>query len=123
MHRNTEAGREALRSVTIESLEDCAEQYRQALRAMIALPRARMSLLLDVCQAPLRNDPALEATVAPHRASMCVGFRRVATLVGGSLQHLQFTRYGREDGSGMRVFQNEALALAYLRDGADDSKR
>jgi hypothetical protein len=108
---------------TIESLEDCAEQYRQALRAMVALPRARMSLLLDVRQAPLRNDPALEATVAPHRASMCAGFRRVATLVGGSLQHLQFTRYGREDGSGMRLFESEMLALDYLCDAPNGPKR
>ena len=109
--------------VTVESLEDCAEQYEQALRAMVSLPRARMSLLLDVRQAPLRNDPALEATVAPHRASMCLGFRRVATLVSGSLQHLQFTRYGREDGSRVRVFEDEASTLAYLRDGANDSWR
>jgi hypothetical protein len=46
----------------------------------------------------------------------CAGFHRVATLVNGSLQRLQFTRYGREDGSTIRVFESETLALDYLRD-------
>ncbi len=101
-------------AVPVTSLEDCARQYVAALHAMESLPRARLVLLLDVRLAPLRNDAALEATVAPYRAAMCLNFSRVATLVGGSLQRLQFTRYSREDGADARVFDVEGGALAYL---------
>lgn len=104
-------------SVAVSSLDECAHEYIAALRAMEPLARAQMSLLLDVRLAPLCNDAALEETVAPYRKAMCAGFQRAATLVAGSVQQLQFTRYGREDELGMRVFNREALALAFLQEG------
>src|SRR5262245_1563181 len=65
----------------IETLEQVDEVWGAVSRAVIPLDRARHVLLMDMRDAPGRNDDAFERRVAKYRSATVQGFLRVAVLV------------------------------------------
>jgi hypothetical protein len=85
-------------------------------RAMPRAERATLSLLIDLRDGPLRNEPGFEAIIRRNQRQLVGGFRRYAVLVRTSVGRLQVTRQARESGRGgtTTIFQDEKEALAYL---------
>jgi hypothetical protein len=83
--------------------------------ALRQIDRTRSLLLIDVRQAPLRNDPALEVGIDREIHVIVAGFVRWGVLVRTSAGALQVNRVSRvrrpEDPA---VFRDEAEAVAWL---------
>jgi hypothetical protein len=105
-------------SVAIETLEQVDEAWGSTSRALMPLDRTKHVLLLDMREAPGRNDDAFERRVAPYRAATVRGFLRVAVLVRSLPGQMQVQRHAREDGLGsVHVFASEQAALEWLATG------
>ena len=74
----------------------------------------RASLLVDVRQAPLRHDPALETAMSTQVHRIADGFAKWAVLVRTSAGALQVSRVARQDQRDPFVGRDEAAALAWL---------
>ncbi len=72
------------------------------------------ALLVDTRRAPSRNDADFERVFAPLRTRMFVGFAPCAVLVQSIAGKLQVLRHAREASDAVRVFSDEAEALAYV---------
>ena len=74
-------------------------------------------LLVDMRQAPARNDPEFERAHGPRRRQLLAGFVRVATLVNSPVGILHIQRFAREDrAQHIQGFQDERQALRYLQE-------
>jgi hypothetical protein len=73
-----------------------------------------LKLLIDVRQAPPRNDAAFEAKVNGVLDAFTARFARHATLVRTAVGKLQTARLAHERGAVPHAFGDEAEALAYL---------
>lgn len=105
-------------SAAIETLEQVDEVWGAVSRALVSLDRARHVLLMDMREAPGRNDDAFERRVAKYRTATVQGFVRVAVLVRSLPGQLQVQRHAREDGLGMvHIFAAEQAALDWLTQG------
>jgi hypothetical protein len=82
--------------------------------AMDSLDRARFGLLVDVREAPFRSDPEFERILAVYRPRFLSGFANVAILARTQVGKLQVARMAREDGVGVRIFDDESEAMSYL---------
>jgi hypothetical protein len=60
------------------SIAELDDVHLGLIWALQRLDRPRLSLLVDLRDAPPRNDPAFEQAIARHRGPMMQGFRRVA---------------------------------------------
>lgn len=98
------------------SPDEMQRAHREVLRALAPFRGHR--LLLDVRSGPSRNDPEYEKGLAALRKQIVERFERVAILVKSAVGGLHATRLAREDGVQARIFQDEALALAYLEAAA-----
>jgi hypothetical protein len=102
-------------SVALETLEQVDEAWGGTSRALMPLERAKHVLLLDMRNAPGRNDDAFERRVARYRAATVQGFARVAVLVRSLPGQLQVQRHAREDGlESVHIFASEQAALDWL---------
>lgn len=72
------------------------------------------TLLVDVRQAPLRNDPALETAMSTQVHRIADAFSKWAVLVRTSVGALQVSRVARQDQREPFVGRDEAEALAFL---------
>jgi hypothetical protein len=82
--------------------------------AFLGVDRPSHVLLMDIRQAPSRNDPEFEQANLRFRAVAMHGFRRMAVLVRSQAGKLHIERHTRELGSGPAVFLDEAAALEHL---------
>lgn len=96
------------------SIEEVTRAFDEAARVLDRLERGTLRLLIDLRAAPGRNDPEFEQAMAARRRELMRGFPAVAILVQTPVGELQIARITREDGSGARVFNDEAKALAWL---------
>ncbi len=96
------------------SIEEVEHHFQALSYALSELDRSQLDLLIDIRAVTGRNDPAFESTVAPHRARVQRGFRRVAFLVNSAAGQLQVQRHARQDGTNARAFQDEKSALDWL---------
>lgn len=100
------------------SLEEAEALFVEAMRVSQELPHAPRNLLMDFRDAPLRNDRAFEdlmSKLSPKIDAFRRRFTRDATLIRSAVGLLQLQRLRREKGREVgRLFQDEALALAYL---------
>ncbi len=85
----------------------------------LPLARARHALLVDLRDGPLRSDSAFDEAVREHRPRLFEGFHIGAVLVGTLSGKIQLTRHERTDRA-YRVFDDEAEALAFLREILDE---
>lgn len=92
-------------------------ELRRRLREL-PLDRAENALLVDLRDGPLRSDPAFDEAVREHRPRLFEGFHLGAVLVRTLSGKIQLTRHERADRA-YRVFDDEAEALAFLRDALD----
>jgi hypothetical protein len=101
-----------------ESLCDVDEAWGSVQRALTPLVRPEHGLLIDMRDAPGRNDPEFESAVARYRALTIQGFRRVAVVVRSIPGQMQIQRHVNEDrATKVRVFTDERQAFAFLRGG------
>ena len=100
-------------SAPFTSPDEMQRAHKEVLRAVA--PFLEYRLLLDVRSGPSRNDPEYEEGMASLRKQIVVRFDRVAILVKSAVGGLHVSRLARQDGVRVRVFQEEDLALDYLR--------
>lgn len=96
-----------------QSIEEIAAAFDQATQAMNRLDRARLGVLIDLRDAPGRNDAEFERAMASRRSELMRGFQSCAILVKTPVGELQVARITREDGSDAKVFSDEAKALQW----------
>jgi hypothetical protein len=103
-------------STPISDLAVIGDLERRMATRLDAIRRDQWRLLVDVRDAPMRNDPAFEARMRPVQMHLLHGFARTATLVRTQVGKLQVMRTRRESGGDERntVFLSEEDALAYL---------
>ena len=95
-----------------------AEVVQQLSDFFDRLGRERLRLLIDMREAPLRNDNGFEGFATPSLRSIFAGFAKTAILVKTAVGELQFSRLRREgkmSAPESQVFRNEAAALDYLQ--------
>lgn len=98
--------------------EETGEVIQRLSEAFDALQRERHKLLIDMREAPLRNDEGFESFATPSLARLFAGFVKTAILVRTAVGELQFSRLRREgkmSAPESNVFRDEAAALAYLQ--------
>ncbi len=102
---------------TAERFETVAEidgAYAALCAAFDGLDRPRFAQLADAREAPARNDPQFEAVVTRYHPRLYAGFRAAAALVRTAAGRLQMRRMFDTSGVDVRVFSDEAEAIAYL---------
>jgi hypothetical protein len=88
-----------------------------ALLGLLGDEQRQQGVLVDMRQAPTRNDPDFEAAMAALRAGLRRHFKRVAVLLESSLGELQVARLGRDERHGTFATRCESTALKYLSGG------
>lgn len=100
----------------INTLEEASQVWSGVVRALVGLERKSLALAIDFREARGRNDDEFERTVAPYRAEITKGFRRVAVLTKSLTGQMQIQRLASEDRvEGVRCFESEADALEWLQ--------
>jgi hypothetical protein len=94
---------------------DAADRaHRQLVERLDRLSKRAWPLLVDLREAPPRNDPEFEQIVQRYRRAIFEGFERSAVLVRTAAGVAQLTRHLREDRIAAPVFDDEDAALAYV---------
>jgi hypothetical protein len=97
------------------SLETLRELNAKLQETFDALPSGTLSLLIDVREAPPRNDDAFESEIVGTLQAMAGRFIARATLVRTAVGRLQVQRIARaRTGQAIETFSDEVDALAYL---------
>jgi hypothetical protein len=104
-------------AVAFPSLEAVEETFERLLRLVQASDLGGFALLVDSRAAPGRNDEAFERILARYRDALFTPFTRCAMLLRTHAGIMQSQRLSREHKVHVQVFQDEALALHYLREG------
>lgn len=88
---------------------------QQMLDALNQIDRANHCLLMDMRDGPTHHaSPEFERVLGEFRPKIMGGFAKVAVLVKTSVGRLQVSRMAREDNLTVRIFDDEAEALAFL---------
>jgi hypothetical protein len=103
--------RSAVPFPTEEEIRVC---FAEMSRELDRVGRRDKALLVDLRDTQGINDPRFEEAVARGRKKVVAGFVAIAALVKTAAGALQLRRQAAQDGAGMRVFQDEAEAIAYL---------
>ena len=96
------------------AIEEVRAFYESVAIAVEKLERRALMLLVDLREAPARNDPAFETTVAGYRKRMFADFARIGILVKTAAGKLNVSRHAKDDGHEVTVFHDEDAALAWL---------
>jgi hypothetical protein len=97
-----------------ESLGAVGAAQSAVLERLRILARRRLGLLVDLRDAPPRNDPEFERAIRGFRLAVFTLFARIAILVRTPTGAMQLTRLLRSDGRTPAVFHDEQRALDYL---------
>jgi hypothetical protein len=112
--RSTGIARFVRTDVPIRSLEDADRFFGEAVRAIDILGRNRIKLLIDIREAPARNDPQYETALAGYRREVARGVRRIAVLAKTAAGRLHAQRLGKADHLDQVVVATEEEALTHL---------
>jgi hypothetical protein len=97
------------------TLDDLRAANENTARAAAGLARSTLSLLIDLREAPPRNDEEFEKEATRALATFVPGFKASAFVVKTAVGRLQAVRLTRERGGDRpAVFTSEAEALAHL---------
>ena len=102
-------------SVPFDSTDDLRNEWTSVSAALTQAGRRDRSLLVDLRQAPARNDPAAEAAMRAVLPGVRVGFRRIGVCVRSAVGSLQVSRLARADGATELISSNEEELLTYLK--------
>lgn len=79
--------------------------------------QAEHGLLVDMRQAPIRNDADFENAMARLRLVLTAHFKRMAILLDSNLGELQVTRIERDERRNALATRSESTALKFLQGG------
>ena len=98
------------------SLDVLRDLHQKMNQALTSLPAGRRGLLLDVRQAPARNDDPFEAEITRALQAVLPQFASHAVLVKSAVGRLQAQRMAKTRGEGeLSVFGDETEAIEHLR--------
>jgi hypothetical protein len=97
-----------------ESIAEIEAQYDALVEALDRVDRARYAQLVDVRDAPPRNDPQFEEVVRRHHVALYRGFQANALLAQSAVGKLQLKRLLEASGVVARVFSEESEAVEFL---------
>lgn len=97
------------------SLDELATEYDGVVRALDRVDRSVHAHLVDLRQAPSRNDEAFEAAVTRYQGPLYDRFRRVAVVVATAAGRLQLRRFLTEFRPDAGLFTELDEATAFLR--------
>jgi hypothetical protein len=112
--RTTSIARFVRTDAPIRSLEEADRFFGEASRAIDILGRNRIKLLIDIREAPARNDPQFETAMADHRREIARGVRRIAVVARTAAGRLHAKRLGKADHLDQIVVASEDEAMAHL---------
>ncbi len=106
------------RGVRLE-LDTLRAAFAALLPGLADIQRGEWSFLLDMREAPLRNDVDFERAMGLELAALIAGFRRRATLVKTAMGALQVNRasrsvWGDDRDTLPEVFRDEDEAMQHL---------
>jgi hypothetical protein len=96
------------------SMEELTSANQQVVR-QIRPEHREWGIVVDMRQAPPRNDPSFESAMRGLRDAVEVRFARTAVLLETAVGLLQVTRLTREDGATTFATQSEAAAVRFAR--------
>ncbi len=97
------------------SLEVVRELHHELHRILATLPSGKLALLMDMRQAPARNDDPFELEVTEAVKAMLPRFTAHVFLVKSAVGRLQVLRLAKSRGDGaMAVFVDEQEALEWV---------
>jgi hypothetical protein len=88
-----------------------------ALLATLRDDHGEFGLVVDTRQAPLRNDPDFEQTMARLRFELTGRFKRTAVLLDSPLGELQAARLERDERRGTLVTRSVSAAFRFAAGG------
>jgi hypothetical protein len=88
-----------------------------ALLAKLRHDHQTFGLVVDTREAPLRNDPAFEQTMAKMRLELTTHFQRCAVLLDSPLGELQATRLERDEGRNTFITRSVSAAFRFAAGG------
>jgi sulfite reductase alpha subunit-like flavoprotein/cytochrome b involved in lipid metabolism len=88
-----------------------------ALLATLRHDHQNFGLVVDIREAPLRNDSAFERTMAKLRVELTARFKRCAVLLDSPLGELQVTRLERDEGRNTLVTRSVSAAFRFAAGG------
>lgn len=98
--------------VAFESLEQLEEENEHIIR-QIRADHADYGVVVDMRQAPVRNDPAFESSMRRLRAEVTQRFARLAVLLESAVGVLQVNRLDRDEGQKTFATRSEAAAIGF----------
>jgi len=103
---------------SFESAEELDRAHLELFEVLERLPRDQLGVLVDLRQAPARNDPEFERLMRAHRPRIFAEFARRAVLVKTAVGKLHVQRHARADGyADLVVFTDEPSAMSYASRG------
>jgi hypothetical protein len=105
-------------AVPFTAAADVQRSFDALARSLETVDRSRHDLLMDIRLAVGRNDPEFELAIEPYRLRIQRGFRRFAVVLNSIAGQLQIKRFALQDRVTVRMFQDEAAALAWLGEKA-----
>ncbi|HEY3820720.1 MAG TPA: hypothetical protein VGL81_26320 [Polyangiaceae bacterium] len=97
------------------SLDQVTSEYDALVHAFERVDRSVFAQLVDLRQAPARNDDAFEAIVTGYQPALYDRFRRVAVVVATAAGRLQLRRFLTESRPDAGLYTDLDEATAYLR--------
>lgn len=98
------------------SLAQLSEENESILRSLGEHQRSQ-GLLVDMREAPIRNDAEFENAMAKLRRGLTDHFERMAILLESNLGELQVTRIERDERRNALATRSESSALKFLQGG------
>jgi len=103
--------------VVFDTVPTVIKAWREVDTALPSSMRKGLSLMVDLRQAPSRNDPEFERAIRTVLPEIRKGFRMIGVLVRSAVGGLQVSRMGRADGVVELISSNEPEMLKYLQNG------
>ena len=88
-----------------------------ALLAKLRSDHQSFGLVVDMREAPLRNDTAFEQTMAKMRIELTTRFQRCAVLLESQLGELQVNRLERDEGRNTFITRSVSAAFRFAAGG------
>lgn len=104
-------------ALPLRSAQEIEDFMNGMAMAIDRIGRTGRVILIDMREAPGRNDPAFEVVASRMRKRTYRGLLRSAVLVKSALGAMQVKRLAQVDGMDRFVSMDEEEALRYLLDG------
>lgn len=99
-------------AVAVDSIEELIRQNHKII-ALMRPEHADYGIIVDMRQAPSRNDPEFEDAMSQMRSEIFRHYARVAVLVTSAVGVLQVNRMARDEGADTFATQSEVAAFRY----------